>query len=826
MSSVPFFSATPEPRIPPESIEMNDLSQGKSDPRLRIIEIISIYEEKYKMFSSMSMSDEKLIFHKIRETLSIGLSIEIESLFVNDYYSFSMILAAFYRQKYALNIPENKEEEKDFLGFCQHPLHTVMVMCYAAHSMQKMISKDDFGQTLKQEKYQLLKEQLEDLACEIVNNFNSSGPEGAIQIREALHADFKSEFPALERIMTPYEEYLYRKFDKSKEIMTVAYKAKAMKFLSQKPCLNLIRIRAECRKIDIGNCDGHEKRYKIRVQINKKEKLLVNTNMKLWFHAVFRGIYIGMFAYMLCKFPVYDDFEALDRTWTQLIPFFYVLTVLIAQVSMTFIKAIDYLNFNCFKSKVLPLESDESTQKKNCLLKILQWFRTRITLLHPYFKSNKLALWRICLVIPLLVLEAIRFILLTIERNKNRAPDVKMWFGGWVLVPIVLELLYCALFAIATVSSLRFFHFVQSLGFFVHLFKKMVSGRMVCKAVSINQFQWKTVGMFVLIFCTFWFVLAVIHVSISSKLSSIIHNSQIFDPGTFMSSRNTILYTVASQGKFEIFGEVQDEDRVGNISDCGHFNRTIFDFLDMDYMEASCLFRSSMLPFLVFTYIFVTGILLVNMLTAQLTKEYEKESENSRYYKGYLKYEQLAKIESKLYLPPPLSIIYVLIRILFALFTGICSIFNLIASRCCNRQCLFPNSSKFIWKSIIGNLEGYPWGAVRDSKDEHQTEEEIKNFLRKPPKPLWEKLKEMVNAYETFNVENLKLLKKKIDEFLDNETEEERERSQSRVGTDRDRREISMHRNLSFIRNQSSLARRIQSADDDPSAEASIPTFD
>ncbi|KAF1758211.1 hypothetical protein GCK72_014669 [Caenorhabditis remanei] len=657
-----------------------------------------------------------------------------------------------------------------------------MVMCYAAHSMQKMISKDDFGQTLKQEKYQLLKEQLEDLACEIVNNFNSSGPEGAIQIREALHADFKSEFPALERIMTPYEEYLYRKFDKSKEIMTVAYKAKAMKFLSQKPCLNLIRIRTECRKIDIGSCDGHEKRYKIRVQINKKEKLLVNTNMKLWFHAVFRGIYIGMFAYMLCKFPVYDDFEALDRTWTQLIPFFYVLTVLIAQVSMTFIKAIDYLSFHCFKSKVLPLESDQSYQKKNC-----------VTLLHPYFKSNKLALWRICLVVPLLLLEAIRFILLTIERNKNRAPDVKMWFGGWVLVPIVLELLYCALFAIATISSLRFFHFVQSLGFFVHLFKKM----------------WKTVGMFVLIFCTFWFVLAVIHVSISR---------------TFMSSRNTILYTVASQGKFEIFGEVQDEDRVGNISDCGHFNRTIFDFLDMDYMEASCLFRSSMLPFLVFTYIFVTGILLVNLLTAQLTKEYEKESENSRYYKGFLKYEQLAKIESKLYLPPPFSIIYVLIRILFALFTGICSIFNWIT--CCNCQCLFPNSSKFIWKNIIGNLEGYPWGAVRDSKDEHQTEEEIKNFLKKPPKPLWEKLKEMVNAYETFNVENLKLLKKKIDEFLDNETEEERERSQSRVGTDRDRREISMHRNLSSIRNQSSLARRIQSADDDPSAEASIPTFD
>ncbi|EFO99033.1 hypothetical protein CRE_12327 [Caenorhabditis remanei] len=798
MSSVPFFSATPEPRIPQESIEMNDLSQGKSDSRLRIIEIISIYEEKYKTFSSMSMSDEKYIFHKIREDLSINLSIEIESLFVNDYNSFSMILAAFYRQKYALNIPKNKEDEKkliavgsdnvevksftetDFLPYCQHPLHTVMVMCYAAHSMQKMISKDDFGQALKQEKYQLLKEQLEDLACEIVNNFNLSGPEGVIQIREALHADFKSEFPALERRMTPYEEYLYRKFDKSKEIMAVAYKAKAMKFLSQKPCLNLIRIRTECRKIDIGSCDGHEKKYKMRFQINKKEKLLVNMNKKLEFHAAFRGIYILMFAYMLCKFPVYDDFEALDRPWTQLIPFFYVLTVLIAQVSMTFIKAIDYLNFHGFKSKVLTLESDESTQKKNCLLKILQWFRTRITLLHPYFKSNKLALWRICLVIPLLALEATRFILLILGRNKKRAPDVKLWYGGWVLVPIVLEHLYCALFAIATISSLRFFHFVLPLGFFVHLFKKMR----------------KTVGMFVLIFCTFWFVLAVIHVSISSKSSSIIHNSQIFDLGTFMSSRNTFWYTVASQGEFEIFGEVQDEDRVGNIFDCGHFNRTILDFFDMDYMEASCLFRSSMLPFVVFTYIFVTGTLLVNLLSAQLSKEYEKESDNSRYYEGYLKYELLAKIESKLYLPPPLSIIYVLIRILFALSTGICSIFNLIA--CYNCECLFPNSSN--WENIIGNLEGYPWGAVRDSKDEHQTEEEIKNFLKKPPKPLWEKLKEMVNAYETFNVENLKLLKKKIDEFLDNETDAERERSQSRVGTDRDRREISKPRNLSYIR--------------------------
>ena len=58
----------------------------------------------------------------------------------------------------------------------------------------------------------------------------------------------------------------------------------------------------------------------------------------------------------------------------------------------------------------------------------------------------------------------------------------------------------------------------------------------------------------------------------------------------------------------------------------------------------------------------------------------------------------------------------------------------------------------------------------------------------------------MVNAFETYDEEALKQLKKKIDDFLEKETDAERERSQSRVGTDRDRREISKPRNLSYIR--------------------------
>ncbi|CAL2040990.1 unnamed protein product [Caenorhabditis brenneri] len=796
MNSSPFFTATPLPEMPPESIEMHNLTQSQriKNSRNRIIDIIEIYEGKYFIFSALNITEPKIIFHKVREILLIDINIEIEELFQNDYNSFCMILAAFYRQKHALNVPREKEEnvvideylEKDFLPDCRHPLHTIMVMCYAAHSMQKIVMRDDFGQTITQEKYEQLKEQLEELACKIVNHFNMIGPNGAIQVRSALQADHRSGFMKISRKMSPYEEYLDGKFNRSKEIMTVAYKAKAMKFLSQRPCLNLMKIRNECRKTDIVNCDKHVGKVRMRYVKSKKTKLLVNTKTKLWFHAIFRGFYIAMFAYMLCKFPIYDDYDrAIHRTWKELLPFFYVLSVLIAQISMTFIKAIDYLMFHDYKSKHLQ-EANDCKRRGNILSRHSKWLRKNTELLHPYFHTNKLALWRISLVIPLLTLECIRFLIFTLN-------DDKFWNGGWVMIPILLELLYCSLFAIATVSTLRFFHFIQSLGFFVHLFKKM----------------WKTVGMFVLIFCTFWFVLAVIHVSISRA---------------FMSSTNTIFYTVASQGKFEIFGEVQDEDRVGILADCNQYNRTLFDFFDMDYVEASCLFRSSVMPFLVFTYIFVTGILLVNLLTAQLTKEYEKESEKSRYYKGYLKYEQLAKIESKLYLPPPLSLIYVLIRVIFLIGTTITMLFNCLTSCCCSSCCSFPIVSQLIWKRIVQKLEGYPWGAVRDLEDDPNAETEIQDFLRKSPDDIWEKLKEVVNTYDrkTLDVENLKNLKKDIDAFLEKETEEERERAQSRIGTERKRNNSKSQVSL---KNRASLA-RIQSIDyDDPSSEAIIPLF-
>lgn len=69
--------------------------------------------------------------------------------------------------------------------------------------------------------------QLEKLACKIVNNLYLSEPDGPFQVRKVLLADCKLTNLTNPEI-GPYEDYLDQKFNKSREIMAIAYKAKAM----------------------------------------------------------------------------------------------------------------------------------------------------------------------------------------------------------------------------------------------------------------------------------------------------------------------------------------------------------------------------------------------------------------------------------------------------------------------------------------------------------------------------------------------------------------------------------------------------------------------
>ncbi|EGT54765.1 hypothetical protein CAEBREN_31344 [Caenorhabditis brenneri] len=307
---------------------------------------------------------------------------------------------------------------------------------------------------------------------------------------------------------------------------------------------------------------------------------------------------------------------------------------------------------------------------------------------------------RVFLITFILPLEAVQNSIAAFETPNEYKTT---YYSGFVSVLPLVELMYCLLFIISDIATLRFFYSFKSPGFLTHVIKKMLN----------------TVSMFILIFCAFWFVLAVTHVSISRTFSS-----------EDSSTNNTFIHTIVSKGKFEIFGEVQDGDITGNLKNCSNYDRTIYDIFSMDYHEASCLFRSSILPFLVFIYIFMAGILLVNLLTAQLTKEYEKESENSRYYNGYLQYEQLCKIESKIYLPPPLSIVYVFVSVL-------------LRSPCCSGHCF-----RFICEKILKRIDGDPFQAVRNYPDHFGAEAKVKEFLRKKQNTTWGRMKNLITELE------------------------------------------------------------------------------
>ncbi|CAL2043462.1 unnamed protein product [Caenorhabditis brenneri] len=744
MSRISLNSSTwgPPTSTPPPKPDRTQ-SQILIETRGRQGEIVKIYEDKYKIFASLEKKKNDVLQH-ISNTLLLELNVDIDYLFKNDFHSFNMILAAFFGRNRALVVPQEKEEhamlgpsqyEKlDFLVDCRHPLHTVIVMCYAAHYMRNLFIKEGSGLETEQEKYETLKNNFQDVACRIINHLYLHPRKGPEQARAVLQADYNPEktLKKDKQNLSTYLDYLDKKFNQNKEIMAIAYKAEAMKFLSQKPCMYLMKIRYKCRDRKQRICEGASGVRKIHQCIFWRPSM----KFKLWFYAIFRIIYILMFAYMLCRVPVYDDGHSVGpRDWIEEISVQYVLAVLYTQFLMTLRKV-----SSCYTV---------SPKKPDGFLKKGQWLNT-------YYRSNRLAIWRVALIYFILVFEAVRFLIGAYwpwRYNDKRT----MYYSGFVFIPLILELVYCLLFIISAIATLRFFYSIKSLGFFTHLITKML----------------KTVRMFVFIFCAFWFVLAVTHVSISRTFTAM--NS---------TTNNTFIHTIASHGKFEIFGEIEDDDKEGTLAGCEGYNRTIHDLFSMDYKEASCLFRSSVLPFLMFIYIFMAGVLLVNLLTAQLTKEYEKEAENGRYYNGYLQYEQLCKqvfvnliskkhtffrIESKIYLPPPLSIIYLILVHLLKWF-------------CCCAPCF-----QFLCENTIKRIDGDPYQAVKKYVDKFGAEIEVKKFLRQKQNNTWGKMKDLIAKYEQdeSNYESLVTVQRQLNRLLKEEKDrvKTREIIQSRRGT-------------------------------------------
>lgn len=135
-------------------------------------------------------------------------------------------------------------------------------------------------------------------------------------------------------------------------------------------------------------------------------------------------------------------------------------------------------------------------------------------------------------------------------------------------------------------------------------------------------------------------------------------------------------------------------------------------------------------------------------------------------------------------------------------------------------------------------VEGYPWGAVRQTDNEIDTK--VAEFLRKRPDNALEKLKDLVNNYDkdVDDEEALKKLGKEIKKFLAKEIGEERERAQSnlenhpRSGSVLDpKKKHRLSRTFAFVPVGSSAVSLDQegstapSLDEDPTAEGDIPKY-
>ncbi|KAK6041152.1 hypothetical protein COOONC_21343 [Cooperia oncophora] len=138
-----------------------------------------------------------------------------------------------------------------------------------------------------------------------------------------------------------------------------------------------------------------------------------------------------------------------------------------------------------------------------------------------------------------------------------------------------------------------------------------------------------TLGKFLFIFVIFWVIFAVCHISMAEEYA--------------VRSNHSLAWMMFQNGAFEIFGEVDDEDKIGTVTGCADISwRSMWTASTSDMR---CLFRTALIPITVFTYMLVASIMLVNLLTALLSKEYEEVSGGGSAV--YWKYENYFLLTTK-----------------------------------------------------------------------------------------------------------------------------------------------------------------------------------
>ncbi|VDL77244.1 unnamed protein product [Nippostrongylus brasiliensis] len=239
------------------------------------------------------------------------------------------------------------------------------------------------------------------------------------------------------------------------------------------------------------------------------------------------------------------------------------------------------------------------------------------------------------------------FVLVTITRKNIKVNNISEFWDEIVrifAIPLADFTFYLS-FVYATIRSLRILNVDSFFGSIVLMIRKMLE-------ILIK---------FLFVFLVFWFTYAVCHISLAGHYKETPNITDI-----------TLPWLLFINGAFEIFGEADDEDKTGNVSDCTQAN---FNWDDITETSVQCWFKTTMVPIVLFSYMLVSSIMLVNLVTALLTKKYEEVSRYSHIYWKYKLYERLVEYEEKLWVPSPFSIFYYLVRgVVYLIFSAFANI--------------------------------------------------------------------------------------------------------------------------------------------------------
>ncbi|CAJ0603464.1 unnamed protein product [Cylicocyclus nassatus] len=256
--------------------------------------------------------------------------------------------------------------------------------------------------------------------------------------------------------------------------------------------------------------------------------------------------------------------------------------------------------------------------------------------------------------------------------------------GFWAMLATINDLISHVSFLFAAISIMRFLSVFYFFSVITLMLRKMIG----------------ILAKFLLIFLMFWMIFAVCHISMAEEY--------------VIRSNHSLAWLIFQNGAFEIFGEVDDEDKVGSVTGCADLSWQLIWTSDVSDMR--CLFRSTLIPITVFSYMLIASIMLVNLLTALLSKEYDEVSgSGSAVYWKYENYSLLATYESKLWLPPPLSLLYYIFHVVLALMR-MTAFFACIFCTCCTSSIIANNPFYLIpkWLDIIFKaIEGRPWGTLK-----------------------------------------------------------------------------------------------------------------